>query len=189
MGSNYYSFLNCTVYKARTSRNNFRPLRSAPLPLVSALFPFYPVFPQPVFYFYTRLHTLETEGGFTLSPALKLSDDDSLDRIDFIRFSSLKLLRLRRGRLHLWHRLLVTVFSLSLSLSLTAASSLVIRDKETTTDIVRSRNGWGGSYESRKRVILLCSFLCNFSGSKNISLFFRKEIFRQIFVSNSYLVI
>lgn len=31
MGSNYYSFLNCTVYKARTSRNNFRPppLRSS----------------------------------------------------------------------------------------------------------------------------------------------------------------
>lgn len=187
MGSNYYSFLNCTVYKARTSRNNFRPppLRSSSTRLRS----------------FSILRRVSTAGILFLHAIAHAGNRGGIHP-----FAGFKTIRRRFVGSDWFYPILfakaaststrstslltsIISYVFSLSLSLTAASSLVIRDKETTTDIVRSRNGWGGSYESRKRVILLCSFLCNFSGSKNISLFFRKEIFRQIFVSNSYLVI
>lgn len=188
MGSNYYSFLNCTVYKARTSRNNFRPppLRSSSTRLRS----------------FSILRRVSTAGILFLHAIAHAGNRGGIHP-----FAGFKTIRRRFVGSDWFYPILfakaaststrstspltsiISYGFFSLSLSLTAASSLVIRDKETTIDIVRSRNGWEGSYESRKRVILLCSFLCNFSGSKNISLFFRKEIFRQIFVSNSYLVI
>lgn len=55
----------------------------------------------------------ETEGGFTVSPALKLSDDNSFgsDFTDSLQLGKAASTRRgRRGRLHLSHRLLVTVF-------------------------------------------------------------------------------
>lgn len=68
----------------------------------------------------------ETEGGFTLSPALKLSDDNSFgsDFTDSLQLG--KAASTRRGRLHLSHRLLVTVFF--------SASGFFARGKEMTRD-------------------------------------------------------
>lgn len=156
MGSNYYSFLNCTVYKARTSRNNFRPLRSSSTRLRS--FSILPRVSTAGILFLHAIAHAGNRGGIHPFAGFKtirrrFVGSDWFYPILFAKAASTST----RSTSPLTS--IISYGFFSLSLSLTAASSLVIRGKETTTDIVRSRNAWGGSYESRKRV-LLCSFLC-----------------------------
>lgn len=186
MGSNYYSFLNCTVYKARTSRNNFRPppLRSSSTRLRS--FSILPRVSTAGILFLHAIAHAGNRGGIHSFAGFKtirrrFVGSDWFYPILFAKAASTST----RSTSPLTSIISYGFFSLFLFLWQRLLRLLSGARKRRQT----SRNGWGGSYESRKRVILLCSFLCNFSGSKNISLFFRKEIFRQIFVSNSYLVI
>lgn len=165
-GSNYYSFffflLNCTVYKARTSGpscNNFRP--SPPLHVSTRLRSFSIPRRRPCFhsqYFIFTRDCTQTGGGIhPFAPALKLSDDDSLDRIDFIRFSVKAATTWTRPTSPLTSIISCGFFSLSLSLS--AASSLVRKRLELCTSV------------------LLYSFGCIVIFSR------REEIFRRISVS------
>lgn len=157
-GSNYYSFffflLNCTVYKARTSGpscNNFRPsplfhvstrLRSFSIPRRRPCF-------HSQYFIFTRDCTQTGGGIHPFAPALKLSDDDSLDRIDFIRFSVKAATTWTRPTSPLTSIISCGFFSLSLSLS--AASSLVRKRLELCTSVLLYFSGWMYCYFFEKR--------------------------------------
>lgn len=134
MGSNYYSFLNCTVYKARTSRNNFRPLRSSSTRLRS----------------FSILRRVSTAGILFLHAIAHAGNRGGIHP-----FAGFKTIRRRFVGSDWFYPILfakaaststrstspltsiISYGFFSLSLSLTAASSLVIRGKETTTDIAK----------------------------------------------------
>lgn len=187
MGSNYYSFLNCTVYKARTSRNNFRPLRSSSTRLRS----------------FSILRRVSTTGILFLHAIAHAGNRGGIHP-----FAGFKTIRRRfvgsdwfypilfakaaststRSTSPLTSIISYGFFSLSLSLwqRLLRLLSGARKRRQTSFDremVEEDRTNHASAY-----CFVLFSALF-FSGSKNISLFFRKEIFRQIFVSNSYLVI
>lgn len=136
MGSNYYSFLNCTVYKARTSRNNFRPppLRSSSTRLRS--FSILPRVSTAGILFLHAIAHAGNRGGIHPFAGFKtirrrFVGSDWFYPILFAKAASTST----RSTSPLTS--IISYGFFSLSLSLTAASSLVIRDKETTTDIAK----------------------------------------------------
>lgn len=154
MGSNYYSFLNCTVYKARTSRNNFRPLRSSSTRLRS--FSILPRVSTAGILFLHAIAHAGNRGGIHPFAGFKtirrrFVGSDWFYPILFAKAASTST----RSTSPLTSIISYGFFSLSLSLWQRLLRLLSGARKRRQT----SRNGWGGSYESRKRV-LLCSFLC-----------------------------